>query len=106
MSASLGAIVLTALLTSAFTLGAAWLVFQRHLKARLEEAIEAKAAELSAVLEARVRDGVRRGIRDGLVDLPSDVMRKTRRGITETGAGLLGDGINTILGTPGRRRDK
>ncbi len=106
MGVSVTAIVLTAVLTSAVTLGAAWLVFQRYLKARLNEAIEAKATELSAVLEARVRDGVRRGIRDGLVDLPSDVMRKTRRGITETGVGMLGDGINTILGTPGRRRDK
>ena len=97
-------IVITALVTSAVTLGAAWLVFQRYLKNRINAAVDAKAAELSTIFEARVRDGVRRGIRDGLTDLPGDVVRRTRRGITDP-VGVIGDGLNSILGSSGRRRE-
>ena len=106
MGTQLLLIVLTAIVTSAVTLAAAWWLYERHLRQRLLDAVDAKAAELGEMLESHVRAGVRQGVRESVASLPSDVIRTTGRGLTETGVGMLEDGINTILGTPRRRRDK
>ncbi len=106
MASQLFLVLITAAVTSATILGAAWLLYERWLKQRILEAIDAKAAQLISVMEARVREGVRQGIRDGVAGPPSDVIRTTSRGLTETGATVIGDSIGTLFGRPGRRRDE
>lgn len=105
MTTQLLFIALTSVLTTAVTLAAVWFGYHRYLKQRLWQAIDEKAEELSVQLETRVREGVRQGIRDGVADLPADMVRQTRRNITETGLGLFEDSVNTLLGTPRKRKD-
>ena len=106
MATQLFYIAITSVVTTALTLSAVWIAYRRHVKQRLWQAIDEKAEELSEMLESRVRQGVRDGIRDGVADLPADMVRQTRRNITETGFGIIEESVNTILGTPRRRKDK
>jgi len=77
-------ILLTALLSSVFTLGLALLVYQRYLKRRLESEIDRLSREWGETIEERVR----RGVVEGVKSLPS----------TETAIGLVRSGLDTLMG--------
>lgn len=90
--------VVTALLSSAATLGAAWWLFERRYRQRLERHAEKLLAEFGELLEERVRRGVIRAV----ADLPSGaVLRETTTAVTRRGASMVENGLNVLLG----RRD-
>lgn len=89
----------TALLSSLFTLAAAYWVFDRWLRHRLEEYVEQKVEEAIDDLGREVEERVKRGVVDGVSALPStEVVASATRTAARSGVDLLG----TILGV-GRR---
>jgi hypothetical protein len=93
----------TALLSSLFTLGLAYLVFDRVLRERLEEHIdqqvEQAAEEIGREIEERVKRGVMEGVTEGVSALPST---EVITGATRTAARSGIDFLGAILGV-GRR---
>jgi hypothetical protein len=83
-------IVLTSLLTSVLTLTAAWFVFDRYLKTRMWEEVDAKADEFGLLLKQRVSEGVREGMSNGLADLREKATRTATRG----GIDMLEESLN------------
>ena len=100
----LATIVITALLSSALTIAAAWFVFERYLKPALIEALSEELAETGEMIEKRVRKGVVDGI---AAAAGGEVLRDTTRRVTETGARVFEEGLGALLGTkkPGRSED-
>jgi hypothetical protein len=96
-------VLVTAIVTAAMTLVAAWALYHRFVKQLLTDWIDTRSRELGEELEDRVRDGVERGIRDGVSSLGADVVRKTGEGAVKTGLGIIEDGMNVWL-RPGRKR--
>lgn len=88
-------VVVTACLSSAFTLGLAWWIWERRLRKRLEDEIE----RLAEVLGETVRERVRQGALDAAADLPSmEVIGGVSRTVADTAVDLLRGGLDTILG--------
>lgn len=88
-------ILLTAVLSSLFTLGLAVLVFHRYLKRRLESEMDRLHREWGATIEERVR----RGVVEGVKSLPStEVIRGARRTLTDTAMDLVRGGLDTLAG--------
>jgi hypothetical protein len=96
-------VLLTASVTAALTIAAAWILYHRYVKRMLVEWIDDKAEEVGAQLENRVRAGVETGIREGVSNLGADVVRKTGEGAVRTGLGIIEDGMNVWL-RPGTRK--
>ena len=90
-------ILVTAVVTAAITIAAAWFLYHRYVKRMLIEWIDDKAEEVGAQLERRVRAGVETGIRDGVSNLGADVVKKTGEGAVRTGLGIIEDGMNAWL---------
>lgn len=99
MATELALILVTAAITSALTLVAAWYLFHRYVKQMLASWIDEKADELGTELQGRVRKGVRQGIRDGLSDVSDNVVRRTAEGAAKTGFGMIEDSVNFWFGT-------
>jgi len=96
-------VVVTALLSSACTLGAAWWLWERRLRSRLDHRIAELRGEVNEELGETIRRQVRQGILDGVAAIPSgELLRNTQRGLTDTAAELVRGGLSSILGT-GRR---
>lgn len=92
-------VLLTALLSSLFTLGLGYWVFDRHLKQRLldeiDHHVDAAVEEMGREVEARVKQGVV----DGVASLPStEVLAGAGRTAARSGV----DMVSTLLGM-GRR---
>lgn len=100
MLAQLTLVLVTAVLTSACTIAAAWVIYDRHLKKLVWEAIDEKAEGLGLLIKQRVSEGVREGIKSSFVDLPDEAAKQASR----TGRDLLEESINFWFGGP-RRRD-
>jgi hypothetical protein len=96
-------VLVTAVVTAALTLAAAWYLYHRFVKQLLVDWIDTRSEELGAELEERVREGVERGIRDGVSGLGADVVKKTGEGAVRTGLGIIEDGMNVWL-RPGRKQ--
>lgn len=96
-------VIVTAVITAALTLAAAWYLYHRFVKQLLMDWIDTRSEELGAELEDRVRDGVERGIRDGVSSLGADVVKKTGEGAVRTGLGIIEDGMSVWL-RPGKKR--
>jgi len=94
------AIVATALLSSAATLGLAYWFFKRYFQPELESKLEKLKRDVGEVIEARVR----KGFLDGVSSLYSaEGIRDTTRNMAKTGVTLVNERLNSILGK--RRRD-
>lgn len=83
-------IVLTSLLTSVLTLAGAWFVFDRYLKSRMSDEVDARADELGRLLKQRVSEGVREGMGNGLADLREKATKTATRG----GFDMLEESLN------------
>lgn len=105
MITQLALIILTALVTSALTLLAAWYVYEHHFKDRLLENIREQSDELGLKLKQRVREGVREGIQEGLSGLPSDFVGKATKNVTKAGLGVFEDSMNLWL-RPSKKHKK
>ena len=87
-------VFVTAAITSALTIAAAWFLYQRYVKQMLVSWIDRKADELGEKLKERVREGVHTGIKNGLSDVGSDVVKKTKEGAAKSGLGMFEDSMN------------
>lgn len=97
-------ILLSAVITSALTLTAAWYVYEKHLKERLLRQLEEKTETLGLELKERVREGVREGIQEGFTGLPSDIVGKATKSVTKTGLGVFEDSMNLWFGPSKKRK--
>lgn len=94
MAMNIALVLVTAVITSALTLAAAWFLYQRYVKQMLVSWIDNKAGELGDQLKQRVREGVQSGIRDGLSDVGDTVVQKTKEGAAKSGFGLIEESMN------------
>ena len=89
--------LVSAFLSSAFTLGVAWWIWHRRLSARLETRLE----ELGRELGETVRRKVRQGVLEAIAGAPSlEVISGAGRTAAGSAVDLLKGGLSTILGTP------
>lgn len=86
-------VVSTSLLTSVLTLGLAWLLFDRYLKARIRAEVEVTAEQLGSRFKQQVSEGVREGIGNGLSDLRKKAAKSAARG----GFDLIEENLNLWL---------
>jgi len=91
-------VFVTAAITSALTIAAAWYLYQRYVKQMLIDWIDKKAEELGEQVKERVREGVQIGIKDGLSDVGDSVVKKTREGAAKTGFGMIEESMNMWFG--------
>jgi len=91
-------VLVTAIITSAVTIAAAWFLYQRYVKQILIDWIDKKAEELGEQLKGRVREGVSEGIKDGVGDVGTQVVKKTKEGAAMTGFGMIEDSMNLWFG--------
>lgn len=97
--------VLAALLASACTLGAAWWLWERRLRPRVEADFEARLATVRAELGETIQERVRQGILDGIAAIPSmDLLRGTQSSLADAAVELVRGGLSSLLGGPGRPR--
>ncbi|HUG85601.1 MAG TPA: hypothetical protein VMM13_13620 [Euzebya sp.] len=117
---SVGAVVLTALLSAAATAAALYQLWRTRLMPDLErrarvlvdEATVTASAELTAAAEAvvpQIRDAIRAAIREGIQDAvlipPTERIGQTARGVTSAGVNVVEASLRRIFGVPGPRPD-
>lgn len=97
----------TALLSSAFTLGFAYWVFQRRVRPRLEAEVEARLLRMQEEMGQLIRARVRQGVLDAVTALPStNVLRETQKTVARTAADLVEGGLSALWGEKPRRGDE
>ena len=96
-----GYIVLTAVLSTALTLGAALLFYRTILEPKLRDVLARELGGFGDMIEQRVRAGVLLALRDAA---SGDSLLRATRKVTRSGASLVEDGLSALLGG-GRRRD-
>ncbi|MEM6456257.1 MAG: hypothetical protein AAF772_14265 [Acidobacteriota bacterium] len=97
----LGTALLAGLAAAAFSLLAVRWLIERQIRPEFEKLLDETADELTS----RIEQGVRKGVRDAVTELPSaEVLGSTARTAARTGAGLVGGGLDILLG--GRRGGK
>lgn len=97
--------ILTAALCAGFSLAAVVFYFKRVIEPRLNQMLDERSEQLGHTIETRVQSGVEAGIRSGIGKAASaDTIVRATRSATRSGASLVEDGLNVLLGTP--RRDK
>lgn len=91
------AIVVTAALSSLFTLALAWWVWERRLADRIERRLAGSLESLGETVRLKVRQGVL----EALADAPSlEVIGGAGRTMAGSAADLLRGGLDVILGSP------
>ncbi len=106
-------IVLTALLSSALTIGLAWWLYERRLKAELDAQLEAAVAEVDDKLQGAletlgdiVEVRVKQGILSGVAAIPSsEVLADTTKSVARTGAELASKGLSALFGIKKNRSE-
>ncbi len=98
-------LIATAVLSSMFTLGLSYWLYETRLRSRLEARME----ELADILEARVHKGVKEagiellpafqerveaGFKDAMASLPE----KGASAMAKAGANLIGEGLSGLFG--------
>lgn len=104
-------IVLTALLSSAATAGALYVLWRQVLVPDLErrareladEATAKASADLTAAGEQLIpqfRQAIRDGIQDAVLSPPTERLGQTARGVTTAGVNVVEASLRRIFGTP------
>lgn len=98
-------IILTAVLSSLFTLGLGYYVMRRllqeHAQKNANKFIDQVKEEIGPVIEERVKQGVK----DGVASIPSrEVLRETTRTMAKTGVDIVGDTLKPLLNKRGNPR--
>lgn len=96
----------TALLSSALTLGVAWWLFQNRWRPRVEAELETRFRErLDEAKEALgevIRERVRQGVLEAVAELSSpEGLRQTAGGLAKAGSDLVARGLGSLLGGKG-----
>ncbi|MDX1805192.1 MAG: hypothetical protein R3292_14065 [Alcanivorax sp.] len=100
-------VIVSALLSSGFTLAAvalwAHFYFQPRLRGNLQREMDEQVEQAATVLAERVEEAVRRGIVDGVRNLPSrELLEGASRNLARTSAEMVGERLGQIFG----RRDR
>ena len=107
--------LLGAALSSAFTLGLAYLYFEKRYKPRLQREVDERVEDylrsFRSVLDEEignagkaVRKQVRQGVLDAVAALPSsEVIQETSQSAVQAGVDMVEAGIKTFLGGQGRK---
>ncbi len=102
-------VFVTAAITSALTIAAAWFLYQRYAKQMLVDWIDKKADELGEQVTVRVREGVQQGIKGGVSDVGSEVVKRATEIPKKTGFGMIEESMNVWFRSgrkpPGRKED-
>ncbi len=98
MATQLLLVLVTAVVTAAATIAAAWFLYQRYVKQMLIDWIDGKAQEIGQQMKDNVREGVQDGIKDGVAEVGAHVVRKTRESATRGGIEMLEDSVNFWFG--------
>ncbi len=120
-------VVVTAVLTGAFTIAMAWLAYDLALKKKIEvlfsertetlatliksrvtegvsEAVEKHRDDVAAEIEDRVKSGVITGIEDGVAGLRASLIAKASEQASKSGPELMADAFDMWLKNPLRWR--
>ncbi|MDH3645916.1 MAG: hypothetical protein OER80_04000 [Gammaproteobacteria bacterium] len=90
-----------AILSSALTCLTLWLYYRQVVEPKLEQRIEIALEALGEKVGERVRTGVV----DGFTDIAAgDTLRRTTEKVATSGAALVDEGLNVLLGKPRRKR--
>ena len=90
-----------ALVSSAITCLVLWVYYRQVVEPRLERQIDVAIKALGAEVGERVRTGVV----DGVTDIAAgDTLRRTTEKAAISGAALVDEGLNVLLGKPRRKR--
>ncbi|MFK7888217.1 MAG: hypothetical protein AB8G16_15255 [Gammaproteobacteria bacterium] len=99
-------IICTALLSALITVAAAAFYINSVLIPRLQTTFAHESDALTAAIEARVKAGVEAGIASGIDQAASaETLVRATRTATRSGASLVEDGLNVLLGSPRKRSD-
>lgn len=93
--------IVAAVLASALTLAAVIWYWTRIAEPRARAALEEIGRQIGEDIEARVRTGVRKGIADAA---SAETLLSATQKATRTGASLVEDGINVLLGGKPKKR--
>lgn len=88
-------IILSAVVASGLTLAVVALYLHKVVEPRLRDSLEAMAEQLGVTIEERVRRGVLAAFHDAASGEP--LVAATKK-MTRTGASMLGEGLNILLG--------
>lgn len=100
-------IIITAVLCAACTVGAASWYVARIVEPRFRQLLDERTEALAQTIEARVKAGVETGIQSGIEKAASaDTLVRATRSATRSGASLVEDGLNVLLGAPRRGKDR
>lgn len=101
MVGTLAVIVITAILSSALTLGVAYILFQRLWRLELERRLKDFHDDMGRMVEHRVK----RAVVEALSDINTvDVLRDSTWKAARSGADLVSDGLNAVNALLGKRR--
>ncbi|MDH3588310.1 MAG: hypothetical protein OEQ74_02780 [Gammaproteobacteria bacterium] len=89
-----------AILSSAITCVSLWLYYRRVLEPALERYIEEALEKLSEQVGAKVRAGVVEGVSDVAA---GESLRRTTEKVASSGAALVDEGLNVLLGKPRKK---
>lgn len=97
-------IIITSVLSAVLTLAIGYYVFKKHIEEDFRAALDKKLAEVGVALEERVKEGVRQGVLEGVAQIPSaEVIKDATDSVLKTGQTIVEGGLNSLLGTPGKR---
>ncbi len=96
MNTQIAWMMLSAILASVFTIGAAWLWWRKSLSQEIDRLLDEKSARLGEEIERRVRQGVI----DGVSSIPS---AEVLENATRTGAAIIGEGMSALLGSKNKK---
>jgi len=110
MLSQLITIIVTALLSSLFTITIGYILFQKHLKQRVDRYIDKTWAKTRDELGVIIANRVKEGFLDGVTNIPSrEVIRNTTRTMAKAGADILEETLSPLIGksrTQNRSDDK
>lgn len=91
-------ILLTALLSSLFTLGLAYYFLRKLIQERGEETVKEITERFKNEVGPELEQRVAQGVRSGFASLPSrEVIRDTTRNMAKTGVDIVGDTLKPFL---------
>ena len=89
-------VVATAVLSSALTAAAIYVLFLKVVAPAMDQKI-AEIREISSDVEARIAKGVKKGLAESFRDIPKTTVRETTRTMVKAGSGLVEGGLSSFF---------
>ena len=99
-------ILLTASLSSIFTITLGFFFIRRILREHTDQAAQKYLDKLKSEIGPTIEESIKKGVKDGITAIPSrEVIRETTRTIAKTSADIVGDTLKPLLNRRTRNRD-